>query len=92
MCNRSYTHFEEIGHFTQLMQEKIQIVGCGMVQYVSEKNGRDFFYSLVACDYGYGNVLGRPVYTKSEIPASECKTGPHPNFSALCSSAEVYLR
>lgn len=75
-----------IGHFTAMMQEKATHVGCGIVKHI-KSNG--FTEQLLACNYGYTNIINKPVYTVGRA-ASQCKTGVNPNYKFLCSLKEVY--
>lgn len=81
----SNANFAKIGHFTQLMQEEVQFIGCAIKQYLDG----GFYYSLCACNYSAGNIIGRPVY-RTGTPASLCTKGTHPTYTKLCSSSEVY--
>lgn len=86
----SYKHFKAIGHFTQMMYQNVKTMGCGMVQYEETNDGSEFFSTILTCNYESSQLAHQPVYTQSKIPASGCKTGTHPNYSALCSLDEVY--
>ena len=75
-----------IGHFTAMMQEKATYIGCAFVKHVKSN---DFTEILMACNYSFTNILGRPVYRAGRA-ASQCKTGVNPNYKFLCSVNEKY--
>jgi hypothetical protein len=79
-CNSQYT----IGHFTQVVSDLANEVGCGLVTYT--QNG--FKNVEMACDYSRTNLPNQSVY-KSGAPASECKTGKNPKYPNLCSEKEM---
>ncbi|XP_044259212.1 venom allergen 3-like isoform X2 [Tribolium madens] len=52
------------GHYTQVIWDKTQYVGCGYTYY--RKNPKDPFRKFLVCNYGPGgNVLGVPPYEKA---------------------------
>lgn len=69
-----------IGHFTVMVNDKNDAVGCAMVRF--QRNG--FKYNYFVCNYGYTNMLKEPVYKKGKT-ASKCKTV-HKKYKGLCSS------
>lgn len=82
--NVSITNF---AHFTTLVNQKNDRVGCAAAQFKTKKNGKDYYALLLACNFGYTNFLGESVYTKGD-PCSKCATGCNKNYPALCSIEE----
>lgn len=76
----------EWGHFTQIVRDASDRIGCAMSQYV--KPG-EWLTNYLVCDYAYTNLVGSAVYEVGPA-ASKCTTGPNPNFPALCSESEKY--
>lgn len=74
----------KIGHFSQIVSDLNDQVGCGYVQY---KNSMGWFTVQVTCDYARTNLGTQSIY-KSGPPTSECKTGNNPNYPNLCSKNE----
>lgn len=67
-----------IGHFTVMVNDKNNAVGCALV--LHESNGYKMDY--LVCNYGYTNVLGQQVYEPG-WPASKCAKK-HPFYKGLC--------
>lgn len=44
---------------------------------------------MLTCDYAVGNIEHEKVY-ESGPTASECKTGPNPDYPGLCNYDEQY--
>uniref|UniRef100_A0A023EMP6 Venom allergen-1 n=1 Tax=Aedes albopictus TaxID=7160 RepID=A0A023EMP6_AEDAL len=76
-----------IGHFTQMVNDRVTMVGCSLVHYVTYPNGEETLNYYFVCNYSMANVIGGRVYTKGTT-GSNCKTGQNPNFKGLCSSKE----
>ncbi|XP_070492977.1 venom allergen-1-like [Chironomus tepperi] len=74
-----------IGHFTQIVNDLSNEVGCAVVQYTENDGWKS---SLFVCDYARTNIIGFPVYVSGD-PASQCNLGINPNYEALCSINEV---
>lgn len=74
-----------IGHFTAMMQDKGDRVGCSASSY-----GRNNIF--VVCNYALTNMLATKVYTTvkdfSRV-ATGCNTGSNPEYPGLCSKNEV---
>lgn len=79
-CESQYV----VGHFTQVVNDLSDQLGCGLVQYKDEKKWNTI---IMACDYSRTN-LGKQTIYKSGPPASDCKTGTNSNFPNLCSKKE----
>lgn len=67
------------GHFTCIAQDKTEAIGC--VYYECGPSGKISNSYYLVCNYGYTNMLGAPVYKKSE--KSEC-TNFSKKFCCLC--------
>lgn len=74
---------KKIGHFTQIVNDLSNEVGCGAVQFT--ENG--WKTSLFVCNYARTNLENRPIYTSGDV-ASGCISGINENFKALCSLSE----
>ncbi|XP_055606866.1 antigen 5 like allergen Cul n 1-like [Uranotaenia lowii] len=73
-----------IGHFTQVVKDISDRVGCGMTTW--KENGWNNL--LLACNYARTNILGEATYVKGTT-ASKCTTGKNTQFPGLCSVKEV---
>lgn len=76
---------QTIGHFTTMVQDKGDKIGCAAVFYEKSK-------SFVVCNYAFNNVRGFKVYSRafdSSRVASGCVSGQNPKYPALCSENEV---
>jgi hypothetical protein len=77
-----------VGHFTQIVSDKADSIGCGATRYISPSNGINFNALQLSCDYSRTNLGGQPVYISGSTPASGCKTGTNPQYPGLCSENE----
>jgi len=77
------TNGHEIGHFTEMVNEKNTYLGCGGVKYLTNNQYTIYF----VCNYAFNNIYNYTVYTPG-APCSACKTGCHPVYKALCSVNE----
>lgn len=74
---------EDIGHFTALVNERMTHVGCALSTYTES----GFYWRLLACNYAYTNMVGKPVYQDGTI-GSSCTTGTDSVFTNLCTVNE----
>jgi hypothetical protein len=74
-----------IGHFTQIVNDLSNEVGCAIVQYTESDGWKS---SLFVCDYARTNIKNLPIYVRGGA-ASKCSSGTNPDFKALCSINEV---
>lgn len=65
---RFINHSKQIGHFTVMVNDKNNAVGCAMVRYREKGVSTDY----LVCNYGYTNVIGQRVY-ESGRTASKCR-------------------
>lgn len=79
------TRFSKIGHFLQVIQDKVTSVGCAASRYT--KNGSR--HTLVTCNYSHPNVINFPVYEIGS-PASKCPSGREMIYINLCKSIKKY--
>ncbi|XP_032581966.1 antigen 5 like allergen Cul n 1 [Drosophila sechellia] len=75
-----------IGHFTTMVNERNNRVGCAIARFTDANNVQA---TLLACNYAVTNVVNNPVY-RAGTAASECTTGRNSNYPNLCSPNEVY--
>lgn len=78
---------QTIGHFTQVVTDSSGHVGCAICAYTLASSTEVWKVNLVACNYGFTNMVDRFVY-KTGKPASGCTSGVNPEFKALCSINE----
>lgn len=71
-------------HFLQMAQDEVNEIGCAISHYPEGPNKKT---SYLVCNYSVTNRRDTPVY-QTGSPASKCKTGNNPNYSALCSESE----
>lgn len=74
------TRFSKIGHFLQLMQEKITAVGCAIAKYT---NG-NWKTLLLACNYSASNLKGSRVYMTGESGSNCTDKGTSVRYRYLC--------
>lgn len=77
--------FRTSGHFTLLVANRANAVGCAIIHY--QAGGATPFASYLVCDYSFNNVGGQPIYVKGPS-TSNCQTGSNPNYPGLCSVNE----
>lgn len=73
---------EDVGHFTQMVQQKSGRIGCALVNF---KSGH-WFQSLLTCNYSYTNIYGGETYTQG-APCSKCATKCSTVNPGLCVSS-----
>ena len=72
-----------IGHFTAIVGQKVNRVGCALVKH---QEGI-FKYLYLVCNYSYTNVIEEAVYAAGKT-CSKCETGCHKVYKGLCSAKE----
>ena len=80
-----FSSYKVIGHFTQIVNDLSNEVGCAVVQYTEIDGWKS---SLFVCDYARTNIMNLPIYVSGDT-ASKCISGTNPDFEALCSINEV---
>ncbi|GAB0087271.1 venom allergen 5 [Sergentomyia squamirostris] len=77
---------EQIGHFTALIHEKSDKVGCAVSRYSTLNKQKNEY--LVACNYCYTNMKYERTYTPG-IPCSQCNSGKCGQvYKGLCDESE----
>ncbi|ALC49876.1 CG42780, partial [Drosophila busckii] len=71
-----------IGHFTTMVNERNNRIGCASARYTSSSGESG---TLLACNYAVTNVINNPIY-RAGSPASDCTRGRNPNYSNLCAT------
>ncbi|GAB0098203.1 hypothetical protein DMENIID0001_139130 [Sergentomyia squamirostris] len=77
----------EAGHFTAMIREKSNCVGCAMITYNFVESGKEWTGLILTCDYAETNMLNWPIYTKG-APCSECTSigkSVSSDYDSLCS-------
>ncbi|XP_020805533.1 venom allergen 5 [Drosophila serrata] len=75
-----------IGHFTTMVNERNNRVGCAIARFTDANNVQA---TLLACNYAVTNVINNPVY-RAGAAAGECTTGRNPAYANLCAANEPY--
>lgn len=70
--------FSKIGHFLQMVQDRLIRIGCAAARYTTI----EWATTIVTCNYSWGNFLNQPVYQTGPT-ASNC-TSRHSPFTNLC--------
>ncbi|XP_059615289.1 antigen 5 like allergen Cul n 1-like [Phlebotomus argentipes] len=74
------------GHFTVMVNEKNNRVGCAMITYNYHEDSYQWNAVLLTCNYAKTNILNRPIYTPGS-PLSGCHSigkAPSKEYEALC--------
>lgn len=75
-----FIYRKKIGHFTLLVSDRVQRVGCAAAKFLDKKN---IYHFLMTCNYDFNNVNGEAIY-KTGKPASKCGHKPNRRFENLC--------
>jgi Cysteine-rich secretory protein family len=73
-----------IPHFLEMSADRVNQVGCAISQYTDYQGKK----SYMVCNYSFTIILSQQVYV-SGAPASQCQSGPNPNYPSLCSVNEI---
>ncbi|XP_055850600.1 antigen 5 like allergen Cul n 1-like [Episyrphus balteatus] len=77
----------QTGHFTTLMTDRNDRVGCGYMQSILQRRFRKPLITIIfSCNYPSTNIVGIPAYKSGEV-ASLC-TKPHDIYKGLCFEKE----
>ncbi|EDV47105.1 venom allergen 5 [Drosophila erecta] len=60
---------KKIGHFTLLVSDRVNRVGCAGVRFLEPKSNR--FQFMLTCNYDYNNIFNEPIY-QSGPAGSKC--------------------
>lgn len=72
-------------HFTVMVNDQNNRVGCGMIKYLFRQSNDYFDGIMLTCNYQYTNVLDEAMYSKGP-PCSACTTPCSRQYPGLCSS------
>nr|ACH56844.1 salivary secreted antigen-5 related protein [Simulium vittatum] len=88
-AHQNHDKGKQIGHFTQLVSDRTNRVGCAISRYTewSPQYQMDMKTLLLACDYSFTNIWREPVYETGPT-ASGCKAGRHNVYEGLCKASE----
>lgn len=67
-----------VGHFTQMMVDRSNGIGCALNVFYKDKN----YNYLFTCDYSSQNIIGFPIYRRLKT-VSECQNF-NPDYPGLC--------
>ncbi|XP_055911139.1 antigen 5 like allergen Cul n 1-like [Eupeodes corollae] len=88
----AYTSHPEgkiIGHFTQMVSDRVKRVGCAAIRYTSTETNFEYKF-LMTCNYDFSNLNQGRVYA-SGTPASNCPRRKSGRYEGLCDWDEDYL-
>uniref|UniRef100_A0A6B2E6B5 Putative conserved secreted protein n=1 Tax=Phlebotomus kandelakii TaxID=1109342 RepID=A0A6B2E6B5_9DIPT len=54
----------EAGHFTVMVKDVNNAVGCAMAKFKAIYSGRSLFTVLTTCNYGHTNLISHPIYAR----------------------------
>ncbi|XP_005179142.1 tabinhibitin 2 [Musca domestica] len=78
---------KKIGHFTQMVADRVHRVGCAAIRYREPDQPMDTKF-LMTCNYDYTNIYTEPIY-QSGPPASKCTYNISDKYPALCDWKEA---
>ncbi|XP_073828567.1 venom allergen-1 [Musca autumnalis] len=78
---------KKIGHFTQMVADRVHRVGCAAIRYHEPDLPLDTHF-LMTCNYDYTNIYGEPIY-QSGPAASKCAYNISNEYPALCDWKEA---
>ncbi|XP_061390203.1 venom allergen 3 homolog [Musca vetustissima] len=78
---------KKIGHFTQMVADRVHRVGCAAIRYHEPDQPLDTKF-LMTCNYDYTNIYTEPIY-QSGPPASKCAYNISEEYPALCDWKEA---
>lgn len=73
---------KQIGHWTCIIQDINQAVGCAMASFKTKLNGKDYNAVMMTCNYAFTNLRGRSAYTPG--PSTSNCTTKNPKYAGLC--------
>lgn len=79
----SLKHRASMGRFTMMVNDLSSDIGCALVKFFKD----DLFHVYFTCNYSSNNRLQQRVY-ETGPPCSNCATGCHRLYTALCSPDE----
>lgn len=82
-----------IGHFTAMVQDKTNVIGCAVLKYSTIADGGVKHYHVYfVCNYGFTNISDQAVYipvASGNPPGHGCATKTDHTFPGLCNKHEV---
>uniref|UniRef100_A0A1Q3FN10 Venom allergen-1 n=1 Tax=Culex tarsalis TaxID=7177 RepID=A0A1Q3FN10_CULTA len=72
-----------IGHFTQIISDRTNRIGCSLVKYDTD----GWTNQLFVCNYALTNMVGQPVYVAGSA-CSKCTSGCNAAYPGLCNVSE----
>lgn len=82
-----------IGHFTAIVQDRSNVVGCVALKHSTVDNdGIIYYHVYFVCNYGFTNFGGQAVYipvAKGNSPGNGCVTKTDQTYTGLCNKHEV---
>ncbi|KAL9693543.1 hypothetical protein quinque_012828 [Culex quinquefasciatus] len=79
---RGYTG-PDIGHFTQIVSDRTNRIGCSLVKYDEDGWTNQYF----VCNYALTNIVGQPIYAAGNA-CSKCTSGCNAAYPGLCNANE----
>lgn len=83
VTNIQFEHVWEAGHFSVMVNDKNNRIGCGAALFNEDWQGWTFNGILITCNYQYTNMIDTPTYVPGK-PCSSCKCSKV--YPSLCSS------
>lgn len=76
----------DIGHFTQIVSDRTNRIGCSLVTFYDSTWINQYF----VCNYALINLIGQTVYVAGTA-CSKCTTGCSVKYPGLCNTNEVVI-
>lgn len=83
MLDKFEAHHLNAGHFSVMVNDRNNRLGCGMISYNVFDKGYKWDAFMLTCNYQGTNMLGQPVYRRG-VPCSGCKSTCSSIFKGLC--------
>lgn len=77
---------EKVFHFTIMVSDQNNRLGCAMIQYLWPEKQNLFDAFMLTCNYEYTNILNEPVYRKGPSCSNCGVSGCSSTYKALCNS------
>lgn len=87
VTNLLSAHAAVAGHFTVMVNDKNNRVGCGAATYNQLFGETTWYGIIVTCNYQYNNMVNSPTYVQGAL-RSECAADSS-NYKALCAPTTV---
>lgn len=83
IVDRVTTDQTKVFHFTVMVNDRNNYVGCGMIQYKTKEKAGTMDAFMLTCNYQYTNIINQPLYQKGRH-CSNCSSGYSTRYKALC--------